>query len=129
MAEEKKSAGNPLWKPGVSGNKSGKSKTKLLTDALRMELVQNPGQARNIARKILALAEEGDLTAANIVFDRLEGKPTQAIEIDQTITNLTPEEIDQRIRELTARLGMIVDVTPQEVRPPQLATRAPADAE
>jgi len=114
MTERK--AGNPTWTPGRSGNPSGKSKTKLLTDALKLELVQNPTQARNIAKKIIAMAEEGDLAAANIIFDRTEGKPTQAIEIDQTITNMSRDEIDRRIQELTARLGMVIDVQAEEVQ-------------
>lgn len=114
MAEKK--AGNPTWVPGRSGNPSGKSKTKLLTDALRIELIQNPNQARKIAKVIIEKAEEGDLAAANIIFDRLEGKPTQAIEIDQTVTNMPREEIDRRIQELTARLGMVIDVQAEEVR-------------
>lgn len=96
------------FKAGSSGNPTGKSKTKLLTDALRAELVQNPQQARNIARKIIGLAEEGDLHAASLIMDRIEGRPSQQIDISTTVQQLPPAEIDRRIAELAARLSVSV---------------------
>lgn len=107
--------------PGASGNPTGKSKTKWLTDALRMNLAADPARAKKIADKIITMAEEGDLQAANLIFDRLEGKPVQSIEIDATVSNLTSEERMQRILELQ---GRIVDVM---VEPDPLALKAPPD--
>lgn len=106
--------------PGKSGNPSGKSRTQWLSDALRMELAQEPARARRIAKKILDLAEEGDLAAANIVLDRLEGKPTQQIDVTTTTYNASPEEVDQRITELANRLKMsavlpLLELTASEV--------------
>jgi hypothetical protein len=92
--------------PGASGNPTGKSKTKWLTDALRMNLAANPARAKTIADKIITMAEEGDLQAANLIFDRLEGKPVQSIEVSQTLQALDPAEVDQRIMELTNRLRL-----------------------
>lgn len=103
--------------PGASGNPSGKSKTQWLTNALRMELAENPGRARKIATKILDMAEEGDLQAANIVFDRLEGKPVQTVEIDATVASLSHEERMQRILELQGRIVDVVDVPPPKALP------------
>jgi hypothetical protein len=104
MTDTRTVPGKKGFAKGVSGNPTGKARAKLLTDALRCELTQNPAQARNIARKILALAEGGDLQAATIVFDRIEGRPTQAIEVNTTVTNLTPEERRHRVIELQSRL-------------------------
>ena len=106
--------------PGSSGNPSGKSKTAWLSQALRLELAQEPARARRIAKKILDLAEAGDLAAANIVFDRTEGKPTQQIDVTTTTYNASPEEVDQRITELANRLKMsavlpLLELTASEV--------------
>ncbi len=95
---------NPNWLKGVSGNPSGTRKTKPLSDQLRMLLAQNPGRARNIAEKLITMAEEGDLDAAKVIMDRLEGKPLQQIEVEQTITNMTPEDRRQRVIELQAKV-------------------------
>lgn len=103
MSDQPKNVGH-RFKKGQSGNPSGKSKTKWLTDALRMELAQNPQKARNIARKVIKMAEDGDLEATKLVFDRLEGRPTQAIEIDATVTSMTPDQRRQRLLELQAKV-------------------------
>lgn len=102
MADEKR--GNPNWIKGVSGNPSGKRALKLLTDRVRMELTQNPHRVTKIAESIIAKAEDGDLAAATMIWDRLEGKPLQTMEINQTTVSLTPAERQQRVIELQARL-------------------------
>jgi hypothetical protein len=105
MSEEKRTAGNPTWiKSGKSPNPSGKSKTAWLTNALKLELTQDPGRARRIAVKILDMAEAGELEAAKIVFDRTEGRPSQTIDVNQTITEIAPSERQARILELQAKL-------------------------
>lgn len=104
MADEDKRAGNPLWRPGVSGNPSGKRALKVLTDRVRMELAQNPHRVNKIAEAIIAKAEDGDLAAATMIWDRLEGKPLQTMEINSTTVTLTPAERQQRVIELQARL-------------------------
>lgn len=107
-----------VWKPGASGNPSGKSKMKLLSDDLRRLLTQNPARIRRVTEKLVEMAEEGDLTAIQMVFDRLEGKPHQSIEIDQTVTQASAAEVDRRIIELQRRLAGtlpkpdVVDVEP-----------------
>jgi hypothetical protein len=58
-----------------SVNPTGRGgKWKPLSDALRMELAAEPQRARRIARRLLQEAEEGNLQAAQILFDRTEGK-------------------------------------------------------
>jgi hypothetical protein len=105
---------------GASGNPSGKGSMKLLTDQLRAELVQHPEKARNIARKLIELAEGGDLQAATIVMDRIEGKPTQQIDVTQTTYAASPAEVDARIAELANRLKLgavvpLLELTASEV--------------
>lgn len=109
------------WQPGVSGNPSGKPSTKALTDALKIEIAATAEQGadhhalRRIARKVLDLAYEGEQWAVTTVWDRLEGKPAQTLNVDQTITNLSREEWIARVRELEARVidGVAVTVVPQ----------------
>jgi hypothetical protein len=111
-------ANDTTFKKGQSGNPSGKSKTKWLTDALRMELAQDPARARKIADKIVTMAEEGDLQAANIIFDRLEGKPVQSLEIEASVSSLPPETRLQRLLELQGRIVEVMDVTPVSLPKP-----------
>lgn len=62
------------------GNKNA-TKNKLWQDALQKELSGNRNQLklRKIAKKLIAMAEEGDIQAIKEIGDRLDGKPAQAI--------------------------------------------------
>jgi hypothetical protein len=105
---------------GASGNPSGRGSMKLLTDQLRAELVQHPEKARNIARKLIDQAMEGDLQAATLLFNRIEGTPTQTIDVTTTTRSSDPAEVDQRIRELADRLRIgsippLIDLAASEV--------------
>ncbi len=97
---------NTSFKPGKSGNPSGKGKLKPLTDQLRMVLAQNPHKAREIADKLVELACEGNLQASAMIFDRLEGKPLQQLEVTDSRQDADIAEIDARIAELTRRLRL-----------------------
>jgi hypothetical protein len=108
------------FKKGQSGNPSGKSRSQWLTDALRLELTQNPGRARNIANKVIEMAETGDLAAVQLIWNRLEGTPTQKIDVTTTTQSADPAEVDRRIEELAAKLRIgsipaLIDVTAEEV--------------
>ncbi len=83
---------------------------KLLSDDLRRLLTQNPARIRRVTEKLVEMAEEGDLTAIQMLMDRLEGKPVQSIEIDQTVTQLPREQRFARLLEMQAKV--ITDVTP-----------------
>jgi hypothetical protein len=76
--------GNRFQK-GVSGNPSGKTKSALLTDAVRRKL-QNTSDLDKIASSLISKAKKGDLEAVKIIFDRLEGKPKQFIEADFNVS-------------------------------------------
>lgn len=83
---------------------------KLLSDDLRKVLAQDPSKIRKITEKLVDMAQEGDLSAIQMVFDRLEGKPHQTVEIDQTVSSLPREERLARLLEMQAMV--LKDVTP-----------------
>jgi hypothetical protein len=66
------------FKPGQSGNPSGRPKSTPITDALRKAL-SNPQELSRIIAAILQKAKKGDVKAFQAVAERLEGKPAQAL--------------------------------------------------
>ncbi|MDR0474926.1 MAG: DUF5681 domain-containing protein [Treponema sp.] len=88
------------FKQGKSGNPKGRPKKgETLTDLLR-EKIETPKTPREkltrkekITEKLIALAEAGDLSAIKYMFDRLDGRPIESIE-------LTDGAIDQRLKEI-----------------------------
>lgn len=71
---------------GKSGNPGGKRQEKLLSDELRRvlsDIDKTDGSDRKrlhrVVEKLVEKAEEGEIQAIREVFDRLEGKPAQAI--------------------------------------------------
>ena len=69
------------FKPGQSGNPGGLRKYKEFTTALRLELAaagDDQKALRRVARKLIAMAERGDMSAIREIADRLEGKVPQA---------------------------------------------------
>src|SRR5262245_28732217 len=72
------------FQPGQSGNPAGRPRDTV-TPHLR-ELVRTPGKdgvtyGELVAQTLLARAVDGDVQAIREVFDRLEGKPRQAIDV------------------------------------------------
>ena len=63
------------WKPGQSGNPSGRPKSKPITDALLAAV-----DPKAFAEKLVSLAMRGDIRAISEVLDRIEGKAQQSIE-------------------------------------------------
>jgi hypothetical protein len=73
-----------VWKKGESGNPRGRAAEKPFADALKMEIKaagEDHQQLRMIARKLLDKAADGDMSAINCLADRLDGKPSQAVEL------------------------------------------------
>jgi hypothetical protein len=79
---------NFRWKKGVSGNPSGKPKgTVSLSAAVQRMLRKDPKLVDDIAKTIINAAIAGDLGAARLLFERLDGcKPNGffAINVDQS---------------------------------------------
>ena len=74
------------WKPGKSGNPNGRPpNAKCLTDLLRRKLAKKDADGKPkmevITDKVIALALFGERWAGELIYDRLEGKPAQALEL------------------------------------------------
>lgn len=61
------------------GNTNGTKRNRLIGDALKRELAQNPQDAVDIAKKAIGLAKEGVPWAVEFVTERVDGKMPQAI--------------------------------------------------
>ena len=79
-----KTAGS--WQPGQTGNPNGRPpKVKCLTDLLRKKLAaKGPDGKPNIeaiTKKVMELALNGERWAVELIWDRIEGKPAQALQL------------------------------------------------
>lgn len=75
MNSEKIMAGAP------KGNNNANKNNRLWADSIRRELIQGDGKKmRAIAKKLVAMAEAGDMSAIREIGDRIDGKAIQAIE-------------------------------------------------
>ena len=78
------------WKKGQSGNPNGRpKKDRCISDILSEQgLDVTDGKQTNlqlIVSKLYDKAKGGDLKAIDMIFDRLEGKPAQKVEVEETI--------------------------------------------
>ena len=81
------------FKKGQSGNPGGRRKEKLFADAMRMEIKEagdDNYKLRQIARKLLDMAEKGDMAAIKEVADRIDGKVPQAVGTPQDEDGIGP---------------------------------------
>ena len=100
------------WKPGQSGNPSGRPKNnKALIKAL--EEIVNPNE---LAGRLYALALSMDLGAIKYIYDRIAGMPTQHHELDVNLVReqarlvaeemgLDPEEVMNEAERTLRTLG------------------------
>lgn len=76
----------------MAGNaNSGRRAEKPFRDALRMEIAEageNSRALRNIAKKLIAQAEAGDMQAIKEFADRLDGKAVQQLDVDATVRSI-----------------------------------------
>lgn len=61
------------------GNTNGAKRNRLLGDALKRELAQNPADVVKIARKTIDAAIAGEPWAQALIYERVDGKMPQAI--------------------------------------------------
>ena len=61
------------------GNQNAVKKNRLLTDAFKRELVQNPEDALAIVRKTIQAAKAGEPWAQALAYERSDGKVPQAL--------------------------------------------------
>ncbi len=75
------------WKPGQSGNPAGRPKVRTLSEELRARLQEqyrgrdDRTYGRMVAEALVDRAINGDVMAIREVFDRVEGKPRQALNL------------------------------------------------
>jgi hypothetical protein len=93
--------------PGVSGNPAGRPKgSGVLTAALCRRLHDNPREVEAIIGAVLRKAKAGNLKAAEVAFDRADGKPAQSVELTGAGGSaLVPQnaELDAALAGLVAR--------------------------
>ena len=123
-------SGNPAtqFRPGQSGNPAGRPKTSL-TAALRKVLdavvpADSQGRTYNelIAQQICERAATGDVRAATLVWERVEGKATQPIEV--TNDDAKRERWLNMVEELSRKYGKSREQVIQDI-----INREPAAAE
>lgn len=62
-----------------AGNQNAAKKNRMLTDALKRELTQNPDKVLKIAQRLIDSAIAGEPWAQSLIHDRIDGKVPQAI--------------------------------------------------
>jgi Mn-dependent DtxR family transcriptional regulator len=72
---DKKGRGAPV------GNQNA-TKSRLFSDKLRKILTQQPERLEKIAEELIHQAEDGEAWAIKELIDRLEGKPHQAVALE-----------------------------------------------
>ena len=78
------------FKPGISGNPNGRPKKEnCVSDLLRNkgDEIQADGKTKlqAVIETLYQRANEGELKAIDMIFDRLEGKPAQKLEVEETL--------------------------------------------
>ena len=105
-AEKRIPPGLKPWKPGQSGNPSGRpKKDRALTAALEVELDKKVGRKTKrqlVAAKVVSLALDGDMTAAKFLADRTEGLPVQPYRFDD-------DDLGHQARALAEEAGVPID--------------------
>lgn len=108
-----KTRGRPFAAGDKRINRAGRPvKSDTLSDCLR-ELASQPGpggltHAQKLARVLWRKAEAGDVRAAGLIADRLEGKPGQRLEVDatgQTRTSVVFEGCGGSFAEMSAAMA------------------------
>ena len=77
------------------GNQNAAKRNRILTDALKRELTQNPEDVLKIARKLIDRAIEGDAWAQSLIYERCDGKVPQAIVGDDGEPPVRIEKIER----------------------------------
>jgi hypothetical protein len=90
---------NGRWKPGQSGNPSGRPK-KILSNAIEKQL--SPEVIEKLALAVLSKAIKGDVRALELLFERFEGKMPDKVEMSYT-KELSDEQLEARAEELRAQ--------------------------
>lgn len=89
------------FQKGQSGNPKGRPKDAILTKEIRSQLndVRDDGKtnAQAIVESMIERAVKGDVRAADLIFNRIEGKPLQSVDLDLSVNTdwqMTLESFD-----------------------------------
>jgi Family of unknown function (DUF5681) len=113
------------FKKGISGNPGGRSREKIFTDALRLELNRvdltdkdKRKKINRLAEKLVecALVDKQGWAFAQIV-DRLEGKPMQPVEHTEADKRTVAQFSDAELEAILRRRVGVVAVDSDEQRP------------
>lgn len=89
------------WKPGQTGNPGGAPREKQFLAALERAVKQDDGKKlRSAADKLLECASNGEPWAIQQLADRLDGKPTQ--QVDMTMRREVRELDDSELQRIAA---------------------------
>lgn len=104
MSDPHKTAGKAVglanlkpFKSGAewAGNAGGRPKKKPITD-MYQQIMSDPDKLKQFCESMFKRACEGDTVAAKDIIDRLEGKPLQTLDVNNTVT----ADPGQRLAEL-----------------------------
>lgn len=100
------------WKPGESGNPGGRPRKRLIDRELEEMLSsEDSSLAKAIAKALVNRARRGDLKAIQLVAERTEGRPRQAMEVSGpdgerlALEFMTDEQLNERIAQLQAQIA------------------------
>jgi hypothetical protein len=79
------------------GNSNGTKKNRMLTDALKRELTQNPNEVLAIARKLIESAKAGEPWAMTLIHDRVDGKAPQPLVGDDSEDPISIRKIERAL--------------------------------
>jgi Family of unknown function (DUF5681) len=113
------------FKKGISGNPGGKSREKIFTDALRLELSRIDPNDKEKRKKVNILAEklvecaieDKQSWAFQQIADRLEGKPVQVVDATVDDHRTLDEFSDAELTAILRRRVGVVAVESDEERP------------
>jgi hypothetical protein len=113
------------FKKGISGNPGGKSREKIFTDALRLELNRIDPQDKDKRKKVNRLAEklvecaieDKQSWAFQQIADRLEGKPVQVVDATVDDHRTLHEFSDAELTAMLRRRIGVMAVESDEERP------------
>jgi hypothetical protein len=100
-----------VFKPGKSGNPSGKPKGARNKTTLAMEKLLDD-DAATITSKAIELAKNGDLTALRLCLERIGGDltPSEAAELSKTIDSFVRVAETADLTERIKRLEQMTDI-------------------
>lgn len=108
------------WQPGQSGNPGGRPKfaemSKACRDILSQPMPKDKSRtfAMGIARKLADMAIHGNVAAASELADRSEGRPRQALDINERENPLL--QLVEAMNRESARIGPPQGMTVEEMK-------------